>query len=181
MVYTLKIVTELPTPGQKKPTTLSTTTRTTVVDKVGDIATLNILTTGMLAGPNPKPQMIKVDSKGTLVSGQIIANQGVLLPPTPLKVGQSWKSANGVGSPMGTGNAQTTYTFNGLKTIGGQKLAEVGVVMVVTGGISMTMSGLTYISVKDGLIVKSDLAAKMANPSATKASPLKLIVSVRRS
>lgn len=181
MSYTLKIVTEVPTPGQPKPTTMDTVTKTTVVDKKGDVATLNILTTGMLAGSNPKPQLIKVDSKGKVVSGQIIANQGVLVPPTPIKVGQSWKAANGVGSPMGTGSAQTTYTFKGLKTVNGQRLAEIGVKMVVTGGISLTMNGLTYISTKDGLIVKSDLAATMANPSGGKTAPIKLTVKVTRS
>ena len=180
-VFTLKILSEIPMAGQKKPMSVDANTTTTVLDKKGDIATLSIATSGALfPQKNVKPNVVKVTSQGKVVGGSTLSIQGVLVPPGPIKVGQSWRSANGIGSPLGTGNAEATYTFKGLKNVGGQSVAVIDVKMKVKGGFSMSMSGTTLLSPKDGLILKSNLTANTQLTKENGGQSMQMNVSVKR-
>lgn len=103
-----------------------------------------------------------VDPLGRIVSG-MGNGTSVQFPEKPVKVGENWKGTSSVASAglAGGGSVTAVYTFKGLKTVGGQKVAEIAVKLsasdVAAKGNSLTGSGTLHLLVKDGTNYDMDI------------------------
>jgi hypothetical protein len=182
MVYTIRITTSVPMPGQSKPMEVDIVTTSRVLDKKGDIATVEVTNSGQIFGGTGKPTIVQMNSRGTVVKGNVMSNQGVLVPPRPIKIGEKWSGSNGIGTPAGMGSSNATFTFTGIKTINGKQYAVINVASIVTGAIKANLSGTSYVSMTDGLLSNSALTANMdqVNPETKKVVRNKLKIKVTR-
>lgn len=116
-----------------------------VKDVKNGVATI-VYTTKVPGQPKGGDIEVKVDSRGKMVGGaglealQGMGAMGATLPEKAVKVGDTW--TQNMNSPAMQGmKMSTTYRFNGLKTVGGVKVAEIGMTIKGTGPQNMTMSG----------------------------------------
>ncbi len=137
------------------------------------VATLVVSSTGGPGGAT-KPQTVKVDSRGKIVSGA--PSQFTFLngfPARPLKVGETWRSTTAFPmGPAGSGKANVAYTFRGLKSVGGRQVAQIDYAVTMAGGIAMSGRGSSFLDARDGQLTSSSLTGGMTiNPAAMGARP----------
>lgn len=140
----------------------------TVTDVKNGIYTLKY-TVGAVMGGKPQDVTIKMNSQGKIVegsaAGQTMAGVGnAQLPTKAMKVGESWTQSTDapvMGSKM---KVNSTYTFKGIKTVGGKQVAEIAVKMNSSGGtgVGVTGTGTMTLMVADGTLHGSTMNIKTA-------------------
>ena len=128
----------------------------------------------------------KVDARGKMLSSSGMAQQfnNVTFPEGAINPGASWSGVQSSQSAMGAMNMNATYTFVGLKSIGGKMCAEIKV--AVSGGNAMIKTngtGSVFLLVSDGSLQSTHLAQDMRMDTGQKgAKPmqLKMIVKITR-
>lgn len=105
---------------------------------------------------------IKMDNRGNVVEGAASSQlANATYPQGPIRVGQSWKQ------PISTGGMKmnSTYTFKGVKNVGGRSVADLGISFSSQGGGAQSMSGTgnMLISTADGSLVNSTIKMSMGS------------------
>jgi hypothetical protein len=110
-------------------------------------------------------QSFQVDELGNVV-GQG-KGFGVRFPKDAVKVGGTWTASMSLPGSMGAqSNSKTTFTFNGMKTVGKQKLADISYVVQPMTGVK-SGNGHAYLSPVDGSLVSMKLTMTLQNPQGT--------------
>lgn len=152
-------------PGSKGPIITTRTMTLKAVDVKGKVSTLEVslgpsITDGKEVGQGQTGQM-QVDDHNKALNRAKGSPDGAGLPPDPIKVGGKYsinQSAVRDGKPL---SIQATYTFKGIKTVGGRQVAEIDAVTMTKGSAMTKESILTqgtstvYLSVADGTIVST--------------------------
>jgi hypothetical protein len=137
----------------------------TVTDVKDGIYTVKY-SVGAIGGQKPQDITLKMNSQGKLVegnaAGQALTGAGnVQLPTKPVKVGESWSSTAEtpvMGSKM---KVNSTYTFKGIKKVGGKDVAEIAIKMTSSGGaVGVTGTGTMTLMVSDGSLHGSTMNIK---------------------
>jgi hypothetical protein len=102
---------------------------------------------------------VEVDSRNKAI-GSGAASAFTTFPEKPVKVGESWKGTTPMTGPTGgSGNVTTKYTFRGIKTEDGKKVAKIEVsvsgAMTSTGSMSVLVSDGTLYSMTSSLTMQS--------------------------
>lgn len=107
---------------------------------------------------NLKHVTLDMDAQGH-VKGNSAATQqqtSIAYPDKPIAIGSSWNSVTTVPRPGGqTMKVNATYKFLGLATVDGQKAAKIQMTLKGTGQTAMNGSGISYIALSDGWMLKS--------------------------
>lgn len=128
----------------------------------------------------------KVDARGKMLSSNGMAQQlnNVTFPEKPVKVGGTWSGVQSSQSAMGAMKMNATYTFVGLKSVGGKACAEIKV--SVDGGNQMIKTkgtGSVFLLVSDGSLHSTNLTQNMtldSGQNGTKPMQLKMTVKITR-
>lgn len=131
-----------------------------------------------------KPQVInaQVDSRNRMVgggpSGVNLGNVG--FPEKPVRIGGSWTADVSGAAPGMT--SKGTYTFKGVKSVGGKQVAEIAVKMTMGGnqGMSATGSGIMYLLVSDGSLHSGNLTQNMSMGSGANARAMTSTIKIVR-
>lgn len=131
-----------------------------VASVAGGIATVDTtvgpVTVGKQTMMQPTKNRVQISSQGKVVGNTGVGQQvAPSLPTGPVKIGQSWSSSSAISTGMGPAqDVKATYTFKGLRSIGGKQVAELSV--LTTGQASG--KGAMFLLVSDGSLFQSRLA-----------------------
>ena len=153
-------------PGSKGPIITTSPMTLTAVDVKGKVTTLEVtlgpfITDGKEVAKAQTAQM-QVDDHNKALNRAKGSPVGAGLPPDPIKVGGKYsinQSAMRDGKPL---SIQATYTFKGIKMVGGRQVAEIVAVTTTKGSVLTQGTSTIYLSVADGTIVST-----MARQTAT--------------
>lgn len=142
--------------GNSTPQAMSIPLSIRVMSVAGNVATLEASVGPMGGQSQPQRQTMRMDTRGKVVGGPAEGIQsltGVAMPQGPVRIGQSWKDTVQVPSPLGPISSTTTYTFRGIKSVGGRSVAELDITMTGKGSsLGLTGSGKVQILVSDGTL-----------------------------
>ncbi|MCO5295331.1 MAG: hypothetical protein M9921_00590 [Fimbriimonadaceae bacterium] len=123
------------------------------------------------ASANGKPMgaaqkvVAKVDPRGKIVSGATQAQQmggNITFPEGPVKPGGTWTGSQTVPGPGGSMTINAKYKFVGIKSVGGQSVAQIDVSMSGGGGqMQITGSGSVFLRTADGSLQSTNLGQKL--------------------
>ena len=100
-----------------------------------------------------KPMTTVIDSRGRGGLGGSMTEELIQLPEKPMAVGQSWTYSQSTTTQMGKANITYKCTFRGIQGSGAQKVANIGVALVIKGSnLSGSGTGDLTIDAEDGMI-----------------------------
>ncbi|RYG44975.1 hypothetical protein EON79_13715 [bacterium] len=157
----------------------------------GDTASLSFSMGPITMNGNPLSQKPvattgKMSRLGKLIGADKGGSPGlVVFPSGPVAPGATWSAAFPLGAMGamggGGGNATAKYKFIGMKTIDGKPTAELAVTLASTGETKISGGGRTFVSVADGLMVKSNMTLNIASPQIqNQGAPSKVTINIQR-
>lgn len=104
-----------------------------------------------------KTVTLKQNSRGNVVGGAPGQMPGgtIGLPANPVAVGESWKANTTVNTGTMPMTVAATYKFVGLEQMGRMRVAKIGVTMKGQGAAAVSGTGIMWLSVADGSMVKN--------------------------
>lgn len=199
LAYALQTATAVPTMTQTAQAPQKVQIGTQMVLEVlnvqGTVATLNVrlapftMNGKPVGGGNGQNFQVKLDNTNKPIGGgppnlsSMSTIGGTIFPDKPLKIGDSFTrnvQTSGIGGmPI---SLKTVFTFAGLKNLGGKQVAQLNLVMNGSGTPAMTGTGVTYLSVADGSLVRStsNIDAHISGPQSPKPLSLKVTAVVQR-
>lgn len=160
--------------------------KTQVLDVKGDMATVRY-TVGpaMVNGRTQdaaKTIEVKMNNRGKVTGGPATQLQGMAmtLPEKPLKVGDTYSSSVKVGAGPQAMTVNATYTFLGIKTVGGMSAAQFSIKSSGKGAFSTTGTGVMALAVSDGSLVASGLSQSIVIKAGNKTQTINSQVSMTR-
>lgn len=118
-------------------------------------------TVGPMKGQKGQAQKMSMtmDSRGK-TTGQQNSPVQTQLPEKPVKIGEKWSNSANVNGM----NVKATYTFRGLKNVGGKSVAAIDVAFSGSMGAQGTMSGTgtQFLMVNDGSLYTMNMKMNMA-------------------
>jgi len=155
--YKWNVSTSVTAPGQAKPMAFNSSYTATVKDVKNGIATVQF-TAGQMPGQSakPAPTTVKIDNRGKLIdspAGAGLEQVQAQMPAGPIAVGGKWSNTQKMGSGPAAGmTVATNYTFKGVKTVSGRKVAEIATTTTMSGNPQMrgTGSGTMLVDLADG-------------------------------
>lgn len=108
-------------------------------------------------------QTVKMDNRNRPQGGQNSFESfgSFAYPEKPIAIGGKWTQKMDMGTAMGGMKLDATYTFVGVKTIGGKQVAEIKSTMKGTMMGPITGSATTYIVMADGSLHSSTVQMVM--------------------
>lgn len=144
--------------SQNPLVTISPITMTTL-DVKGKISTVQLSLGPMVMNGKEiskvQTAQMQIDDHNQAVNRAKGSPVGAGFPPDPIKVGGSYhadQSAVRNGEPI---RIQGTYTFKGIKTVGGQQVAEIFAVTTTKSKVVTKGTNTIYLSVADGTLVST--------------------------
>lgn len=159
---------------------IDTTLKVLSVDKQG---AATIEATVKAPGRPAQTSKVTIDKFGKPVSNEYGTFTGNLgLPEKPVKVGESWKGVVNLSNSAVGGDVSAKYTFRGITTVDGQKVARISMNLDLTGVFGMTGTGDQFIRVSDGLLHKStmNMVMNIPDPKTKKNISAKINMTVNR-
>lgn len=149
------------------------------------IATLEVTTgpakmNGQSQGKVDK-QTVKMDSRNRPVGGSsnFEGFGSFAFPEKPVKPGQKWTQKIDMASAVGNIKLDATYTFIGVKTVGGRAVAEIRTTMKGTMMGPITGTAISYLRVADGSVDSSSVDMIMNITAAEGQAPQKIVSKIK--
>jgi len=111
--------------------------------------------------PNGETVERKVENAPGMDNPRLEESFTFIYPDKPVRTGDTWTRKVKADSKRGTVDAETTYKYEGIETVNDQQLWKVSYQFKETGGdMPFTVSGIVWLSPKDGTLVKGEYTMK---------------------
>src|SRR5579885_2898182 len=118
----------------------------------------------MHTGAEAQKTTVQIDELGNVVGQASASFFGVHYPKAPVMIGGTWSSLMALPATVGgSGESEYTFKFNGVKTVGKQKVGDISLNMQPTGMVTSGV-GKALVSAADGSLVKMSMNLSLANP-----------------
>ncbi len=127
---------------------------------------------GKPVGMAPQNATLHVNNLNQAVDGEATNGLGASYPKDPVRLGAKWKASLPINSGSGQMTLDATYTFKGVKTVGGRQLA----ILTMTLAGAATGTGSMTLRMSDGTVNSSNMTLKMVVGT----SPLSITSTITR-